>query len=304
MFPQLLRQRLGVANFNSILQTCKASSLPQVHKASPLLRTTKASSLLQPRHSFFTPSTTRKMNNTLDPITSSRLQNLQRFYHSGSGYSHYSPRSNGVMSAFYFLFTANALVFGTLNYAKYTKDWKLEKKLLGHTLLSPASWDNGRWWTVLTSAFAHIDPVHFAFNMLSLYNFCRGSAVMGGFGFLYHRKRKISESSPSDWQNKTRNYNSSALGASGAVMGIGALTACMVPNAPMQLMLIPITFPLWVFVAGYGLVDSYFLDSPNSGIAHAGHLGGLVFGTAYYLAFLRKSPMGVWRNVQRFFPRR
>ncbi|KAI5242151.1 hypothetical protein E4T42_07755 [Aureobasidium subglaciale] len=263
------------------------------------------------------------MNNNLDPITSSRLQKLQRFYHSGSGYSHYSSRSNGVMSAFYFLFTANALVFGTLNYAKYTKDWELEKKLLSHTLLSPASWDNGRWWTVLTSAFAHIDPVHFAFNMLSLYNFCSlcafipgmnglhlfavagGSAVMGGFGFLYHRKRKISESSsPSDWQNKTRNYNSSALGASGAVMGIGALTACMVPNAPMQLMLIPITFPLWVFVAGYGLVDSYFLDSPNSGIAHAGHLGGLVFGTAYYLAFLRKSPMGVWRNVQRFFPRR
>ncbi|KAI4800408.1 hypothetical protein E4T44_11745 [Aureobasidium sp. EXF-8845] len=232
----------------------------------PTLQTRKASSLLKPRHPFFNPSTTRAMNRECDPITRTHLQRAQRFYHSGV--------------------------------------------------------DSGRWWTIITSAFAHIDPVHFAFNMLSLYNFCSlcafipgmnglhlfavagGSAVTGGLGFLYHRKRKVQEAGRGDWQTKTKNYNSAALGASGAVMGVGALTACMVPNAPMQLMLIPITFPLWIFVAGYGVVDSYFLDSPTSGIAHAGHLGGLVFGAAYYLAFLRKSPMGVWRNIQRMVSRK
>lgn len=296
----MLRQRLGLSN-----------SIPN-------LQTRKASSLLKPRHPFFNPSTTRSMNRELDPITRLHLQRAQRFYHSGN----YGYRSNGVMSSFYFLFAANAMVFGALNYAKYTKDWRLEKKLLNNTLLSPASVDSGRWWTIITSAFAHVDPVHFAFNMLSLYNFCSmcafipgmnglhlfavagGSAISGGLGFLYHRKQKIKEAGRSDWQSKTRNYNSAALGASGAVMGVGALTACLVPNAPMQLMLIPISFPLWVFVAGYGLVDSYYLDSATSGIAHAGHLGGLVFGAAYYLAFLRKSPMGVWRNLQRMVSRR
>ncbi|KAI4719191.1 hypothetical protein E4T48_04522 [Aureobasidium sp. EXF-10727] len=258
------------------------------------------------------------MNQDLDLLTRLRLQRAQRFYHSGN----YYPYSNGVMSTFYVLFGVNALVFGALNYAKYTKDWKLEKLLLSNTLLSPASVDQGRWWTIITSAFAHVDPIHFAFNMLSLYNFCSlcafipgmsglhlaavagGSAVTGSLGFIYHRKTKIAEAGRGDWQSKTRNYNSAALGASGAVMGVGALTACLVPNAPMQLMLIPITFPLWVFVAGYGVVDSYFLNSPTSGIAHAGHLGGLVFGAAYYLAMLRKSPMGVWRNVQRIISRR
>ena len=301
MFSQMLRQRLGLSNSNPILQSRKASSL------------------LKPRHPFFNPSTTRTMNRELDPISQFRLQRIQRFYHS-RGYGH--AGSNGVMSAFYFLFAANAMVFGAINYAKYTKDWRLEKKILGHTLLSPASFDSGRWWTVITSAFAHIDPMHFAFNMLSLYNFCSlcafipgmnglhlfavagGSAITGGMGFLYHRRRKVAEANRSDWQSKTRNYNSSALGASGAVMGVGALTACLMPNAPMQLMLIPITFPLWVFVAGYGLIDSYFLDSPTSSIAHAGHLGGLVFGAAYYLAFMRRSPAGVWKSVERMIRRR
>jgi membrane associated rhomboid family serine protease len=300
MFTQMLRQRLSLTN------------------SIPTLQIRKASSLLKPRHPFFNPSTTRTMNREYDPIARTRLQRVQRFYHSGG----YGSRSNGVMSSFYFLFAANAMVFGALNYAKYTKDWKLEKRLLNNTLLSPAGVDSGRWWTIITSAFAHIDPVHFAFNMLSLYNFCSlcafipgmnglhlfavagGSAVTGGFGFLYHRKRKVQEASRGDWQTKTKNYNSAALGASGAVMGVGAVTACLVPNAPMQLMLIPITFPLWIFVAGYGVVDSYFLDSPTSGIAHAGHLGGLVFGAAYYLAFLRKSPMGVWRNIQRMVSRK
>ncbi|CAD0082641.1 unnamed protein product [Aureobasidium vineae] len=271
MISQMLRQRLGLA------------------KTIPTLQTRKASSLLQPRHPFFNPSTTRTMNKDLDPLTRLRLQYAQRFYHSGNYYS----RSNGVISTFYVLFGVNALVFGALNYAKYTKDWKLEKLLLSNTLLSPASVDQGRWWTIITSAFAHVDPIHFAFNMLSLYNFCSlcafipgmsglhlaavagGSAVTGGLGFLYHRKTKIAEAGRGDWQSRSRNYNSAALGASGAVMGMG-----------------------------YGVVDSYFLDSPTSGIAHAGHLGGLVFGTAYYLAFLRKSPMGVWRNVQRMISRR
>ena len=136
------------------------------------------------------------------------------------------------------------------------------------------------------------------------WNVAGGSAITGGMGFLYHRRRKVAEANRSDWQSKTRNYNSSALGASGAVMGVGALTACLMPNAPMQLMLIPITFPLWVFVAGYGLIDSYFLDSPTSSIAHAGHLGGLVFGAAYYLAFMRRSPAGVWKSVERMIRRR
>jgi membrane associated rhomboid family serine protease len=249
------------------------------------------------------------MNNN-NPITQLRLYPLKRFYHSGYN------RSNGVMPAFYFLLGINTFVFGAMTYAKSTKDIRLERKLLHNTLLSPASWDQGRWWTLITSAFTHADPMHFAFNMLSMYNFCSlcafipgmsalhifaiagGSAITGGLGFLSHRRSKIAAAG-GDRQLAVRNYQTSALGASGAVMGIGAVTACLVPNAQMQLMFIPIAFPLWVFVAGYGLVDSYFLNSPTSGIAHAGHLGGLVFGAAYYVAMLRKSPVGVWSNMQR-----
>ena len=272
--------------------------------------------LQSPRHSFFTTSSPRLMDKDFDAFTRRRLQRASRSYHSSRGPDAFSGRS-GVMPAFWFLFGANALVFGAINYAKYTKDRRLEAKLLGHTLLSPASWDRGRWYTILTSAFAHIDPFHFGFNMLSLYNFCTlcawvpgmnglhifaiaaGSAISGGLGFLWHRKNQIREAQ-GNWQMAARNYNSSALGASGAVMGVGAVTACLIPKAPVQLMLIPISFPLWVFVAGYGLVDSFFLNSPTSSIAHAGHLGGLFFGTVYYLALLRKAPTGIWGSLSRY----
>lgn len=256
----------------------------------------------------------------MDPLTRLRLQQAQRYYHSGYG-PYGVPGKSGVMPAFYFLLATNTLVFGALNYAKYTKDWRLERKLLSNTLLSPAAVDSGRWWTVVTSAFAHIDPVHFAFNMLSLYNFssllafvpgvngvhlfaiAAGSAISGGLGFLYHRRTKVREAGR-DWQRSSQNYNSSALGASGAVMGVGAAAACLVPSARMQFMFIPISFPLWVSVVAYGVIDAYFLDSPTSPIAHAGHLGGLVFGAVYYLAALRKAPVGIWRDVSRLLSRR
>jgi membrane associated rhomboid family serine protease len=48
-----------------------------------------------------------------------------------------------------------------------------------------------------------------------------------------------------------------------------------------------IPLPLWATVAGYAVYDGYYLNDNNSRIGHAGHLGGLAFGIAYYLLRLR-----------------
>jgi membrane associated rhomboid family serine protease len=40
-------------------------------------------------------------------------------------------------------------------------------------------------------------------------------------------------------------------------------------------------------VLGYAAYDGYYLNSENSRIGHAGHLGGLAFGIGYYLLRLR-----------------
>ena len=93
------------------------------------------------------------------------------------------------------------------------------------------------------------------------------------------------------------------MGASGMVMGMSLVATCLWPTAPAGLILIPITFPLWVLTLGYVDVDTYFLKSETSPIGHAAHLGGAAFGAAYYFAYLRGLG-GIWQVVVRIVRRR
>ena len=91
---------------------------------------------------------------------------------------------------------------------------------------------------------------------------------------------------------------SSGLGASGMVMGAGMAAACLMPTAPMGLIFPPVVLPLWVLTAVYVGIDTYFLHSETSRIGHSAHLGGAIYGAAYYLGYLRKYG-GVWSMVRR-----
>lgn len=76
------------------------------------------------------------------------------------------------------------------------------------------------------------------------------------------------------------------LGFSGAVMGISSVAACMAPTSKVLIYGI-VPLPLWAMVAGYAVYDGYYLNSADTRVGHAGHLGGLAFGMVYYLARLR-----------------
>lgn len=246
-----------------------------------------------------------------------------------NGRSQYSGRpAFSVMSAYWLLFSLNAANFAAWWYSQLTQDPTLLQLHAKHTLTSLAALDSGRWWTVLTSTFTHHDLFHFAFNMLTLRTFCQilswapgiggvhvlaiavGSGLAGSGGWLYQQKLKFdslrsTSSSSSIWGRgkghqtigsaATRVYVSSALGASGGVMGIGAVATGLFPFVPLQLMFIPVGIPLWIVTGGYAVADTYFLHSETSSTAHAGHLGGLVFGAIYYAALLRNNPVGIWR---------
>lgn len=96
-------------------------------------------------------------------------------------------------------------------------------------------------------------------------------------GFLYNRYL-VARSTGLDY---TR-----GLGFSGALMGITSVAACLNPSARVALYgIVPV--PLWGLVAGYAFFDGYYVNDANSRVAHAGHLGGLAFGVAYYLLRLR-----------------
>ncbi len=75
-------------------------------------------------------------------------------------------------------------------------------------------------------------------------------------------------------------YNSSTIGASGAVFGILLAFGMIFPNT--KLFIIPFPFPIkakWV-VIGYGAFELYSGIANNAGdnIAHFAHLGGMLFG--------------------------
>jgi len=225
------------------------------------------------------------------------------------------------MNAYWILLGLNTIPFGLFLYAQYTHNRRLEINLLQNTLVSVSSVDSGRWWTVLTSAFSHQHLAHFAFNMFTMNAMCSvlsrvpgvhgghilgvalGAAIAGSGSYVLQQQARISASK--NPLERSQAYNSAALGASGAVMGLSALATCFLPTVPMNLMFIPIPIPLWIITAGYFAVDAYQLDSKKTRVAHAGHLGGAAFGLASYFLLLKGlAPFGIWFTVARFFGRR
>ena len=164
--------------------------------------------------------------------------------------------------------------------------------------------NEGRWWTTLTSVFTHFGPMHLAANLISVYYMGQlvahtpgigplrmltliiGSGLAGSAGHLMIRSNAMKE-------QHTLYDSHRALGFSGAVMGVGAVAACFYPRTTFALYgIVPV--PLWGLMLGYGLYDGYFLGSEKTGIGHAGHVGGLVFGLVYYFARLRGIiPLGI-----------
>lgn len=188
----------------------------------------------------------------------------------------------------------NVGVFGAWQYSlagRTSQQWQLRNFLEKNFVLHTNDFASRRYWTTFTSAFSHIQPYHLLGNMFSLYAFgsvllgsaipvvhvgylLAGSALCGGVGYVFNESQKV--------QRGPRR----ALGASGMVMGIGSAAALLAPQTKMLLFgIVPV--PLWVLIAGYFAVDSYYLDAQDARTAHSGHLGGLAFGVAYYVLRLR-----------------
>lgn len=116
-----------------------------------------------------------------------------------------------------------------------------------------------------------------------------GAGWTGSIGFFTQQQAKIQrDQQTGDVMRLRQDRAQPALGASGAVMGLGALATCFAPKLPMQLMFIPIGIPLWVVTLGYAAIDMFYLDAQNSKVAHSGHLGGLLFGLMSYAVYFRR----------------
>jgi membrane associated rhomboid family serine protease len=73
--------------------------------------------------------------------------------------------------------------------------------------------------------------------------------------------------------------NVPTVGASGAVFGILLAFGMLFPNTQLFLLFPPIPIRAKYMVIGYGALELYLaIMQPGSGIAHAAHLGGMLFG--------------------------
>ncbi len=138
---------------------------------------------------------------------------------------------------------------------------------------------NGEYLRLFTSAFLHADMQHLLFNMVTLYFFADtviaivgipifiiiylGSLLAGGlFSLNYHKN----------------DLYYSAVGASGAVMGVLYAAIMVYPELRLAFIFVPIPIPGYVFGLGYLLYSIYGMKKSIGNIGHSAHIGGAIGG--------------------------
>ncbi|MCF7559980.1 rhomboid family intramembrane serine protease [Sabulilitoribacter multivorans] len=141
---------------------------------------------------------------------------------------------------------------------------------------------------LFSSGFLHADNAHLFFNMFTLYFFADvvitllstmqfliiylGSLLLGSLLSLYFHKNE---------------YHYSAVGASGAVMGVIYSAILLQPGMSLYMFFIPIPIPAYIFGIGYLLYSIYGMKNRIGNIGHDAHFGGAIGG---YLITLILSP--------------
>jgi len=160
--------------------------------------------------------------------------------------------------------------------------------MAAHFMVSVESVTSLRLWTLLTSAFSHVDAGHLLFNMLALYVFGRPVAEALGARALLHLyvAGALVASLGHVLFGLVGGSPNPALGASGAVMAIAVVFAALFPRATLLVnffvpLRAPVAVALYVAIDLFGLIGGF--GGAGGGVAHAAHLGGALYGLVYYL---------------------
>lgn len=139
---------------------------------------------------------------------------------------------------------------------------------------------------MFSSAFLHADFSHLLFNMLTLYFFA--DVVINQVGVIYfviiYVVSLLAGNLLAYYFHKDEPHYS-AIGASGAVMGILYSAILFFPDMGLYLFFIPIPIPAWLFGMAYLLYSIYGMKNRVGNIGHDAHIGGAVGGYALTLLF-------------------
>jgi len=144
----------------------------------------------------------------------------------------------------------------------------------------------GEFIRMLSSGFLHVNMQHLIFNMFSLYFFA--PVVINSLGtllFLVVYFGSLIVGNVLSYKFHENEYHYTAVGASGAVMGVIYSAILLQPGMSLSLFLIPIPIPSYIFGVGYLLYSIYGMKAKNDNIGHDAHFGGAIGGYVLTLMF-------------------
>ena len=167
------------------------------------------------------------------------------------------------------------------------------------------AWNNGRYWTLVTYAWAHAVSIfgspglfwlHIVANMIPL--ICIGPALEDLLGHVRFLGLYLGSAIASAlaWSYFNRDAEQGIIGASGAVFGLVAAVGTAAPRARVVVylfFLLPVRTNLRIFaitVCGAEIAQIIFGWMPE--VAHSAHLGGAAFGFVYLLV--------MWKTMRNY----
>lgn len=132
---------------------------------------------------------------------------------------------------------------------------------------------------LFSSGFLHVDSQHLFFNMFTLYFFADVVIVhLGVINFIIVYIGSLLAGSMLSLFFHKNEYHYSAVGASGAVMGIIYAAILLRPDMSLYMFFIPIPIPAYIFGIGYLIYTIYGMKKQIGNIGHDAHFGGALGG--------------------------
>ena len=169
-----------------------------------------------------------------------------------------------------------------------------------HGTLSNSVWQKGWVWQLLTFQFLHVDFTHLFFNGLGLWMFGRPiEAAFGGrrmlgiwiAGGLFGGLLQLGISAAFPLQ-----FSSDVVGASAGLMTFLAIFCRLEPDARILLALVVPVPARFLFYFSVGVALFFTVVPSLDGVAHAAHLGGLLFGWFWVQAGYHRGE-GLWERL-------
>ena len=158
---------------------------------------------------------------------------------------------------------------------------------------SPVRIKGGEKIRYISSGFLHVDTTHLIVNMFTLYFFVDAVIFrVGEINFIIIYFTSLVFGNWLTYRFNSNNINYSAVGASGAVMGI--VYSAILLNPEMTLFFFILPMPGYLFGLGYLFYSIYSMKKVNDNIGHEAHLGGAIAG---FFSTIIISPAVVFTNL-------